>query len=243
MTAITSHFPADRTLSPRVAFGLLTSMLLMLLASSSAPTPLYATYQAEWGFSAITITVIFGVYAIAVLLALLVFGSLSDHIGRRPAGPTVAELATDTGMPTSTAYRLLAELEQHDLVTRGPDSTVALGTRLVALGRTAEARADDALSRVDGQKSHLIRPPYGRITVRQLIRCVFAGKRIALWSRDSLDYRVGADQIVRDFRERPPSSGDVLLFHDDGPAACTALTQLLPEWKSAGFVLEAIPHS
>src|ERR1700753_328247 len=84
MTAITSHFPADRTLSPRVAFGLLTSMLLMLLASSSAPTPLYATYQAEWGFSAITVTVIFGVYAIAVLLALLVFGSLSDHIGRRP---------------------------------------------------------------------------------------------------------------------------------------------------------------
>jgi DNA-binding IclR family transcriptional regulator len=42
-------------------------------------------------------------------------------------------------MPTSTAYRLLAELEQHGLVQRGPDSTVALGTRLVALGRTAEA--------------------------------------------------------------------------------------------------------
>jgi DNA-binding IclR family transcriptional regulator len=64
---------------------------------------------------------------------------LLHHIGRLPAGPTVAELASDTGMPTSTAYRLLAELEQHDLVSRGPDSTVALGTRLVALGRTAEA--------------------------------------------------------------------------------------------------------
>ena len=64
---------------------------------------------------------------------------LLHHIGRQPAGPTVAELATDAGMPTSTAYRLLAELEQHGLVQRGPDSTVALGTRLVALGRTAEA--------------------------------------------------------------------------------------------------------
>lgn len=64
---------------------------------------------------------------------------LLHHIGRRPAGPTVAELAVDAGMPTSTAYRLLAELEQHGLVSRGPDSTVALGTRLVALGRTAEA--------------------------------------------------------------------------------------------------------
>ena len=64
---------------------------------------------------------------------------LLHHIGRQPAGPTVAELAIEAGMPTSTAYRLLAELEQHGLVQRGPDSTIALGTRLVALGRTAEA--------------------------------------------------------------------------------------------------------
>ena len=42
-------------------------------------------------------------------------------------------------MPTSTAYRLLAELEQHGLVQRGAGRTVALGTRLVALGRAAEA--------------------------------------------------------------------------------------------------------
>ncbi|MGH2893422.1 MAG: IclR family transcriptional regulator, partial [Solirubrobacteraceae bacterium] len=64
---------------------------------------------------------------------------LLHYIGRQPGGPTVAALATEAGMPTSTAYRLLAELEQHGLVQRGPDSTVALGTRLVALGRTAEA--------------------------------------------------------------------------------------------------------
>jgi IclR family transcriptional regulator, acetate operon repressor len=64
---------------------------------------------------------------------------LLHHLGEQPEDPTVAELATEAGMPTSTAYRLLAELEQHGLVRRGPDSTVALGTRLVALGRTAEA--------------------------------------------------------------------------------------------------------
>jgi DNA-binding IclR family transcriptional regulator len=64
---------------------------------------------------------------------------LLHHLGRQPVGPTVAELAAEARMPTSTAYRLLAELEQHGLVQRGPDSTVALGTRLVALGRTAEA--------------------------------------------------------------------------------------------------------
>src|ERR1700733_9451197 len=84
MTSFSIPLRATRTLSPTVAFGLLASIMVMLLASSSAPTPLYATYQARWGFSAITITVIFGVYAVAVLLSLLVFGALSDHVGRRP---------------------------------------------------------------------------------------------------------------------------------------------------------------
>ena len=84
MTTLTTPLRLTRTLSPRVAFGVLTSIMLTLLASSSAPTPLYATYKAEWGFGAITITVVFGVYAVAVLASLLVFGSLSDHVGRRP---------------------------------------------------------------------------------------------------------------------------------------------------------------
>src|SRR4051812_36041760 len=63
---------------------LLVSVNISLLAASSAPTPLYAIYALEWGFTPITTTVVFGVYAIAVLAALLVFGRLSDHTGRRP---------------------------------------------------------------------------------------------------------------------------------------------------------------
>src|ERR1700734_3793097 len=105
-------------LSPRIAFGLLTSILVSLLASSSAPAPLYATYQARWGFSAVTITVIFGVYAVAVLASLLVFGSLSDHVGRRPmllgalviqAGVMVL-FATASGVPVLLAARILQGL-------------------------------------------------------------------------------------------------------------------------------------
>jgi MFS family permease len=62
----------------------LGSITVSFLAASAAPTPLYATYQHEWGFSDLTTTVIFGVYALAFLGALLVLGRLSDHIGRRP---------------------------------------------------------------------------------------------------------------------------------------------------------------
>jgi MFS family permease len=62
----------------------LASITVTFLAASAAPTPLYATYQKAWGFSALTTTVVFGIYALAFLSALLTFGRLSDHVGRRP---------------------------------------------------------------------------------------------------------------------------------------------------------------
>jgi MFS family permease len=65
-------------------FYLQASIVMFFLAGSIAPTPLYPTYQAAWGFSPIMLTVVFGVYALAVLLSLLTLGALSDHIGRRP---------------------------------------------------------------------------------------------------------------------------------------------------------------
>jgi MFS family permease len=73
-----------RRLPARAAFFLQASIAVAFLAASSAPTPLYGVYEAAWGFSPVTVTVVFGVYALAVLAALLVFGSLSDHVGRRP---------------------------------------------------------------------------------------------------------------------------------------------------------------
>jgi MFS family permease len=60
------------------------SIIVAFLAASSAPTSLYAVYQARWGLTPITITIVFGIYALAVLAALLTVGSLSDYVGRRP---------------------------------------------------------------------------------------------------------------------------------------------------------------
>ena len=74
----------ERRLSGRPAIYLLASLVVSLLAASSAPTPLYAAYQAQWGFSPVTTTIVFGVYAVTVLAALLTLGRLSDHVGRRP---------------------------------------------------------------------------------------------------------------------------------------------------------------
>jgi hypothetical protein len=64
--------------------GFLAFVLLCFFAASSAPTPLYHLYQQVWGFSPVLLTVIFAVYALSLLATLLVFGSLSDYLGRRP---------------------------------------------------------------------------------------------------------------------------------------------------------------
>ena len=100
------------------AIVLLASLIVALLAASSAPTPLYAVYQARWGFSPITTTVVFGVYALAVLVALLFLGKLSDHLGRRPvllaalAVQAVALLVFTTadGVPELLAARVIQGL-------------------------------------------------------------------------------------------------------------------------------------
>ena len=68
----------------RSHLGFLAFVLLCFFAASSAPTPLYHLYQQAWGFSSALLTVIFSVYALSLLATLLVFGSLSDYLGRRP---------------------------------------------------------------------------------------------------------------------------------------------------------------
>src|SRR5580693_8910281 len=55
----------------------------LLFFAAGAPTPLYGIYRAELRFSATTLTAVFAVYALVLLLALLVFGSVSDYLGRR----------------------------------------------------------------------------------------------------------------------------------------------------------------
>src|SRR5919204_6918798 len=70
-------------ISRRTGFWLVAVVLGLLLAAASAPSPLYAVYAARWDFSSTTLTTVFAVYALALLVALLTTGQLSDWIGRR----------------------------------------------------------------------------------------------------------------------------------------------------------------
>ncbi|WP_336057647.1 MFS transporter [Nitratireductor sp. CH_MIT9313-5] len=77
-----SDRPIARTCRSR-DLGLHAVTLIAFLAASSVPAPLYPLYQAQWGFSAFTITLVFAVYALALLVGLLFFGTMSNRFGRR----------------------------------------------------------------------------------------------------------------------------------------------------------------
>lgn len=70
-------------LSRTATFWVVVAAYLTLMISASTPSPLYVVYQAEWHFPTSTLTVVFGVYALALLTSLLTVGGLSDFIGRR----------------------------------------------------------------------------------------------------------------------------------------------------------------
>lgn len=79
---------ADATVRRRPAtastFWIFAAIYGVFMFAASAPSPLYGVYASRFGFSPSTLTVVFAVYAIALLAALLIVGRLSDHLGRRP---------------------------------------------------------------------------------------------------------------------------------------------------------------
>jgi MFS family permease len=91
----TQQTEAEHTRRHRIFFGITTALVALFMAASSAPSPLYVVYQQMWVFSPTVLTLIFAVYVFGLLVALLVVGRLSDHVGRRPvlAGALVLETA------------------------------------------------------------------------------------------------------------------------------------------------------
>ena len=61
----------------RSAFVVVGYTLVVLLAGSNLPTPLYPTYQRVFSLSPFVVTLVYSTYAVTVMLCLVVFGSLS----------------------------------------------------------------------------------------------------------------------------------------------------------------------
>jgi MFS family permease len=72
-----------KLLSHDRGFWAIAFALMVVMAYSAFPTPLYGLYAARDGFGALTITAVFAAYAVGVAISLFLVGHLSDIHGRR----------------------------------------------------------------------------------------------------------------------------------------------------------------
>src|SRR3954465_12839483 len=129
--------PAATAATPPVAarprsrvFTAVAAIVVLFLAASSAPSPLYVVYQQQWGFTAWVLTAVFAIYVVGLLGSLLVIGALSDHVGRRPvlAGAIALEAVALVLFLVAGGGRVLAVAR----VLQG----VATGAAMTTLGAT-----------------------------------------------------------------------------------------------------------
>ncbi|RKR74435.1 MFS transporter [Frondihabitans australicus] len=69
--------------SNRLSFWTCAAVLALALWTSGAATPVYPLYSSDWHLTPFLTTAIFAVYPLVLVVVLLVFGDLSDTIGRR----------------------------------------------------------------------------------------------------------------------------------------------------------------
>jgi MFS family permease len=116
-TRQTTTAPQGR-LGRRFGFAAAAFALAVAMLGTTLPTPLYGAYRQQFGFSELTITVIFATYAAGVIASLLLFGRLSDQIGRRRMllpGLLLSALSavcflTASGLPLLLGGRILSGL-------------------------------------------------------------------------------------------------------------------------------------
>lgn len=199
-TAAASTDLASGRLSKRAALWLLASIQMAYLAASSAPSPLYALYRDAWGFSALTLTVVFASYAFSLLAGLLVFGALSDYRGRREV--IVLSMVLEIGalllfwnahsVPTLLAARLLQGLATGI-------ATSALGAALIDLDQAKGALLNSAAPMVGmglgalGASVLVQFAPAPAALVYQLLLALFVVQLAAAWFLpETVSRRAGA---------------------------------------------------
>ncbi|MER6075617.1 MFS transporter [Streptomyces sp. NPDC001817] len=226
---------ATQSCPRRQSFALHASILVGLLAASSAPTPLYTLYQAEWHFSALTVTVVFSAYALALLVALLAVGTLSDYLGRRPvlAGALLAEAAAMAVFATAHG---VAELIAARII-QGLATGAASGAAGAALldfeypGRPGRAALANSVTPVSGMAAGVLAStalvqyaPAPTHTVYLVLLALFTAQAAALaLTPETAHPHPGAWRSLRPRIAIAPSARRTMLLTAPGVTAAWAL--------------------
>jgi MFS family permease len=65
-------------------FVLAVVAFFVAMLGTTLPTPLYPLFEQRYAFGPLLVTVIFAIYAFGVIAGLILFGNLSDRLGRKP---------------------------------------------------------------------------------------------------------------------------------------------------------------
>jgi MFS family permease len=65
-------------------FTLAVFAFFVAMVGTTLPTPLYPLFEQRYAFGSLLVTVIFAIYAFGVIAGLILFGNLSDRLGRKP---------------------------------------------------------------------------------------------------------------------------------------------------------------
>lgn len=193
------------------AFLVVASAIAVALAASGVPSPLYADYQQAWSFSPVHITLVYATYAAGVIVALLLFGGISDRLGRKGvllfslAGLAVSMVlfasSVDlgglyaaralqgifTGVLTAAASASLAEVHpRRDLgaasVTNSATTSLAIAAGALFSGAVAES------------EFNAFQLPYLTIAVL----CLLVGAAVVLFVPETVSTsRIRISQVVR----------------------------------------------
>lgn len=74
-----------RTLPRAASYWTAAGVAAIALWTSGAPSTTYPLYEADWHVTPAVTTTVFAIYPLALVVVLLIFGDLADHIGRRAA--------------------------------------------------------------------------------------------------------------------------------------------------------------
>jgi MFS family permease len=163
-------------LSRSMSFRAAAAIAFLVFAANAAVSPLYRIYQAQFGFSTTTLTLLFAVYIVVLLLTLLFLGSVSDYVGRRPvmlAGLIVGAAACGLFLRANALETLFAAR-----ALQGVAAGLLAGTASAALH---DLRPDGRATPVVSSAAPTGGQALGAIGASALVQYAFAPTQLVWW--------------------------------------------------------------
>ena len=101
----------DRASRSRFAFWCVAAVFLVVMAGTTLPSPLFGLYEQRLHISSLSVTVIYGIYSVGVVVALAVLARFGSGIGLRTrlaAGLALSAVSAVVFVGTTTLGLLIA---------------------------------------------------------------------------------------------------------------------------------------